>query len=184
MLLSMMLTLYFKRDQASDLWWQLELASKLESNLRDNVDWGRKSLIDFNARKTQLVSFDRSYNTGAIDVKTDGPVPEEKSSFKMLGWPSLLNWIGALALSLLLKMPPRKLELWFALWSFFLMWLLCISINLLYGLAWNTVVMSGLLLQVATWKYYISYKNGYAGLSVLLLLPLLNPWLFVEMQPA
>ena len=85
LLLSMMLTLYFKRDQASDLCWQLELASKLESNLRDNVDWGRKSLIDFNAGKTQLVSFDRSYNTGTIDVKTDGPVLEEKSSFKMLG---------------------------------------------------------------------------------------------------
>ena len=26
------------------------------------------------------------------------------------GWPSLLNWIGALTLSLLLKLPPRKLE--------------------------------------------------------------------------
>ena len=26
------------------------------------------------------------------------------------GWPSLLNWIGALKLSLLLKLPPRKLE--------------------------------------------------------------------------
>ena len=27
------------------------------------------------------------------------------------GWPSLLNWIGVLTLSLLLKLPPRKLEL-------------------------------------------------------------------------
>ena len=26
------------------------------------------------------------------------------------GWPSLLNWIGFLTLSLLLKLPPRKLE--------------------------------------------------------------------------
>ena len=26
------------------------------------------------------------------------------------GWPSLLNWIGVLTLSLLLKLPPRKLE--------------------------------------------------------------------------
>ena len=38
-------------------------------------------------------------------------VPEEKSSFKMLGCLSLLNQIGALALSLLLKLPPKKLEL-------------------------------------------------------------------------
>ena len=60
-------TLYSKCDQASDLWQQLELASELESDLRETVDWGRKWLVDFNARKTQLVSFDRSNNTGAID---------------------------------------------------------------------------------------------------------------------
>ena len=41
--------------------------------------------VDFNAEKTQLVSFDRSNNTGSIDVKMDGSVLEEKSSFKMLG---------------------------------------------------------------------------------------------------
>ena len=34
-------TLYFKCDQASDLWQQLELASELESDLRDTVDWGK-----------------------------------------------------------------------------------------------------------------------------------------------
>ena len=38
-------TLYSKCDQASDLWQQLELASELESNLRDTVDWGRKWLL-------------------------------------------------------------------------------------------------------------------------------------------
>ena len=31
-------TLYSKCDQASDLWQQLELASELESALRDTVD--------------------------------------------------------------------------------------------------------------------------------------------------
>ena len=51
-------TLYSKCDQASDLWQQLELASELESDLRDTVDWGRKWLVDFNAGKTQLVLFD------------------------------------------------------------------------------------------------------------------------------
>ena len=71
-------TLYSKCDQASDLWQQLKLASELESDLRDTVDWGRKWLVDFNAGKTQLVSFDRSKNTGAIDVKMDGSVLEEK----------------------------------------------------------------------------------------------------------
>ena len=44
---------------------------------------------------------------------------------------SLLNWIVALTLSSLWKLPPRKLETWFVLWSFYLLRLLCISINLL-----------------------------------------------------
>ena len=87
-------TLYSKCDQASDLWQQLELASELESDLRETVDWGRKWLVDFNAGKTQLVSFDQSNNTGAIDVKMDGSVLDEKSSFKMLGltFSSKLGW--------------------------------------------------------------------------------------------
>ena len=62
-------TFYSKRYWASDLWQQLELASELESDLRDTVDWGKKWLVDFNAGKTQLVSFDRSNNNGSIDVK-------------------------------------------------------------------------------------------------------------------
>ena len=44
-------TLYSKCDEASHLWQQLELASELESDLPDTVDWGRKWLIDFNAGK-------------------------------------------------------------------------------------------------------------------------------------
>ena len=35
-------TLYSKLDQASDLWQQLELASELESDLRDTVAWSKK----------------------------------------------------------------------------------------------------------------------------------------------
>ena len=87
-------TLYSKCDQASHLWQQLELASELESDLRDTVDWGKMWLVDFNAGKTQLVLFDRSNNNGSIDVKMDGSVPDEKSSFKMLGltFSSKLDW--------------------------------------------------------------------------------------------
>ena len=87
-------TLYSKCNQASDLWQQLELAFEVESDLQDIVDWGRKWLVDFNAGKTQLVSFDRSKNTGAIDVKMDGSVLEEKSSFGVLGliFSSKLEW--------------------------------------------------------------------------------------------
>ena len=72
-------TLYSKCDQASYLWQQLEPASEID--LRDTVDWSKKWLVDFNAGKTQLVSFDRSNNNGFIDVKMDGSVLEEKSSF-------------------------------------------------------------------------------------------------------
>ena len=78
-------TLYSKCDWASDLWQQLELASELECDLRDTVDLGKKWLVDFNAGKTQLVSFDQSNNNGSIDVKMGGSILEEKSSFKILG---------------------------------------------------------------------------------------------------
>ena len=71
-------TLNLKCDRVSDLWQQLELASEFESDLRDAMDWDKKWLVDFNAGKTQLVSFDRSNNTGANDVKMDGSVIEEK----------------------------------------------------------------------------------------------------------
>ena len=70
------------------------MASELESGLRDTVDWGKKWLVDFSAGKTQLVSFDWSNNTDAIDVKMNGSLLEEKSSFKILGltFSSKLDW--------------------------------------------------------------------------------------------
>ena len=81
---SILMILLSKFNQASDLWQQLEMASEL----------------DFNTGKT----FDRSKNTGAIDVKRDGSVLEEKSSFKMLGlpFPSKLDWGSYITL---LKLP-------------------------------------------------------------------------------
>ena len=174
-------TLYSKCNQASDLWQQLELASELESDLRDTVNWGRKWLVDFNAGKTQLVSFDRTKNTGAIDVKMDGSVLEEKTSFKMLGltFSSKLDW-GSYIVSIA-KTTSKKIGVLIRSISFFLLRLLCISINLPYGHVWNTAVMSGLVLLVVTWNCWISYRNGYVRLLVLHLLPLLNPWLIVEM---
>ena len=62
-LLSMlMILLSILSDQASDLWQQFELASELESDPGDTVGWGKKWLVDFNAVKTQMVSFDPSNN--------------------------------------------------------------------------------------------------------------------------
>ena len=63
------------------MWQQLELASELESDIRDTVDWIRKWLVDSNTWKTQIVLFDRSNNSGSIDVKMDESAFEEKSIF-------------------------------------------------------------------------------------------------------
>ena len=87
-------TLCSKCYQTSGLWQQLEFASELESDLQDTVDWGRKWLVDPNAEKIQLDLSDQSNKTGAIDVKMNGSVLEEKSFFKMLGltFSSKLDW--------------------------------------------------------------------------------------------
>ena len=58
------------------------------------MDLGRNWLVDFNAEKTQPVSFDGSNSTGAIDVRVNGSVLVGKSSSKMLGLTcsSELDW--------------------------------------------------------------------------------------------
>ena len=83
---------------------------------------------------------------------------------------SLLVWIGAFTLHLLLKMPTRKLEPWLILWSFFLLRLLFVSINLSYALAW----------KISCLGLCSNMLDEYLGLLVLHLLPLLKPWLIVK----
>ena len=128
------------------------MTSELESDLRDTVDWGRKCVVDFNAGKAQLVSFDLSNSTGVIDVKMDGSVLEEKSSFKMLGltFSSKLDWgsyiisiaktaskkIGALIRSMKFLSPEVALYLYKST--------ICH--------VWNTVVTFGLVPLAATWN--------------------------------
>ena len=56
----------------SDLRQQLELASELESDLCNTVDWGRKWLADFNNGKNQLVPFNQSNTSVTIVVKING----------------------------------------------------------------------------------------------------------------
>ena len=144
---------------------------KLESDLRDTVDWGRKWL-DFNAGKIQLVAFDQSNDSGVIDVKMDGFVLEEKSSFKILGlsFSSKQDWVSYIvsiaktaskkvaALIRSTKFPSPEVALY-----------LCKSTIL----AWNTVVICGLVFLAATWICQISCLNGYAGLQGFHLLSLL-----------
>ena len=99
-------TLY---SEASDLWQQLGIASELEFDLSDTLDWGKKWLVNFSAWKTQLVLLDRSNNTGSIDVKMDGSVLEEKLTFKMLGltFSSKLDWVFCIIS--IAKTAPKKI---------------------------------------------------------------------------
>ena len=121
---------YSKCDQASDLWQQLELASELESHLRDTTDWGRNWLVDFNARKTRLILYDQSNNSVAIDAKMGGSVLKEKSSFKTLEL-SKLGW-GSYIVSIA-KTASTKIGAFIHFMKFLNPKLLFISINL----AWN-----------------------------------------------
>ena len=120
--------------------------------------FGQKEACWFQCWKTQLVLSDQSNNAGAIDMKMDGSVLEEKWSFQMvrLTFSSKLDW-GSYIISI--AKTPRKFEPWCILWSFFLRRLFCISINLPYAYAWNIAVMSGLVLLVATWNCWISKQK-------------------------
>ena len=108
------------------------MVSELESDLQDTMDWGKKWLVDFSTGKTQLVLFDWSKNTSAIDVKMYGSVVEKKSSFKMLGLTffSKLDW-GSYIISIA-KSASRKAGALIHSLEFCLLRLLCISINLPY----------------------------------------------------
>ena len=84
-------------------------------------------------------------------MKMDGSVLEEKSSFKMLWliFPSKLDWGSSYIISIA-KTVSKKIEaLIYSMKALFLR-LLCISMSLPYAHVWNIVVMSGLVLVVAT----------------------------------
>ena len=112
------------------------------------MDWNW--LVDFNAGKTQLVLFDQSDKNGSIDMKMDGSVLEEKSSFKMLEltFSSKVDW-GSYIISIA-KTASKKIAALIHYMNFFLLRLLCISINLPYTHVWNIVFTSGLVPLVAT----------------------------------
>ena len=128
--------------------------------------------------------FDQSSNTGSINVKLNGSVLEEKSSFKMLGLTisSKLDWgsyfifiaktaskkIGALIHSMKFLSPEVALYLY------------------------KSTIHPCMEYCCHVWagapSYYLellaSYKNEYTGLLVVHLLLLWNPWLIVEMWSA
>ena len=71
------------------------MASELESDLRDAVDFDSKWIVDFNAgKKLNWFRLTCLITLVLLDVKMNGSVLEEKSSFKMLGlaFCSKLDW--------------------------------------------------------------------------------------------
>ena len=99
-------------------------------------------------------------NTGAIDMKMYGSVLEEKSSWDA-GVDFLLDW-GSYIISIA-KTAFKKIG------------------DLICSRKFLSPEIALHLYKSAIWS---SYKNGYAGLLVLHLLLLLNPWFIVEMWPA
>ena len=138
------------------------------------MEWGRKWLVDFNVRKTQLVSLDESHNTGAIYVKMNGSFLKEKSSFKIQGFSFSPNLNSGSYIISIVKTASKKIRALIRSMKFLPPQVALYFYKSTIRFARNTVVMSGIVLLTATWNFQISYKNGYAGLLVLHLLILLN----------
>ena len=177
----LMLLLLLKCDQNYDLGQHFEFASKYESDLRVTLIWSNKWLVNFCATKTQLVSSDNLKNSGALYVKMDGTLMKSYL-WRCYDCLSPVNWISVLTLSLLLKLLLKKIRgLNFFYEVSFSRSCAFISINLSSGFAWSTVTMPRLVLLIATWICWISCRNGYVWLLVLLLLLLLQPWFIFRM---
>ena len=97
------------------------------------MGWDKKWLGDFNAGKTQVVSFDWSNKNGSIDVKMDWSVLEGKSSFKILAFTfsSKLDWGSYIIF--ITKNASKKIGASICSMNFLYPELLCISINLPYA---------------------------------------------------
>ena len=139
------------------------------------VDWDRKSLVDSILEKLNLFCLTGLITLALLMWKWMG-LFLRRNLLRCWGCLSLLNWIGAYIISVA-KTASKKIGALKLLSPEVAL----ISINLPYGHTWTTIAMHGLVLLAATWNCYISYKNGYVELLLLHLLPLLNPWLIVEM---
>ena len=101
------------------IWWsgkcnllqQLELASELESGLQDITTGAGSGLLISMLEKLNWFYLTSSVTLVLLMWKWLGLFLRKK--YLLRYWLSLLNWIQALTLFLLLKLPPRQLELWF-----------------------------------------------------------------------
>ena len=114
------------------------------------MEWGWTWVFGSSAGKTQLVSVNQPNITSATDVKMDVSALEEKSSFQILGlyFSSKLD-LGSCIISIA-KTSTKKNEALIRSMKFLSPEVALQTINLPYSLAWNTVVMPGLVLLAAT----------------------------------
>ena len=157
------------------------MGSEFESDPQDTVEWGKKGLVDFKFGKTQLVLFDWSVDTGAIDMKMDGSALEEKLSFKMLGLTFSSKLDRGFYIISIAKPATKKIGAFICSLKFLSSEVALYFFKSTIRSAWNTFVMSGLVLLVATGNYWIRYRSGCARLLVLHLLSNLNSGLIVEL---
>ena len=160
------------------------MASELESDLQDTVDRGKKWLVDFDPGKTQLVSFDCSNNNGSIDVKMDGSILEEKSSFKILGLTFSWKLYWGFYIMLIAKTAPKKIGALISSMKF-------LSPEVALYL-YKSTIHPCMEYSCHVWdgapSRYLELldklqKRKYRTVGLHLLL-LLNPWLIIEIRPA
>ena len=168
-------TLYSKCNWASDLWQHLQLDSELELDLCNIVDWGRKWLFDFNAEKFSLKKFNASMhltvrsNCGAIDVKKKmNQFLMENRSFMCWDYLSIITWIEALTLSLLLKRKGKEIG---ALTSStkFLFFEVALYLHKSFI---RSCMKYCCYVSAGTWICWISYRNWKARLDSVLTISL------------
>ena len=115
-LLSMLITLYSKCDQASDLWEQLDLGSERESDLWDLWTGAGNDLLISMLEKLDWLHLIGLVTLVLLMWKRMGLLLRKTHLSRCWGY---------------VKLSPRKLKPWFVTWSFFFLTLLRISINLL-----------------------------------------------------
>ena len=131
---------------------------------------------------SMFFSFDQLNNSGTVDVKKLSLSLSKNSLFK-LGF----SFSPRPAWGYYVVSGKNWLQKKWSLDSFYKVFFLrlpFVSINLLFDLAGNTVVMSGLLLLIATLINWISYRNRHVGLFVLHFILLVNSCLIIKILQA
>ena len=129
--------------------------------------------------KTQLVSYDWSNNTTAIDVKMDGPVLEEKSSFNMLGLTYSSKFDLRSYIIFITETASKKIGALIHSMNFLSPE---VALYLYKSIIWSCMEYCCRVWVGSPWCYleFLDKLQKHAGLLALTLVPLLKPWLTLE----